>query len=166
MFMTRTILFSAALGLLACGPAVAAPVVFERDTQILAEPRPDAAVRGNVPEGTAAQAGERRGAWVAVRTRAGNGWAPSFNVRYAAKPSAKAQSEGPSPLTGLRSVGGLNVTATMGVRGLEKDDRADSKFNAREVSMLEKNRATEAQAKAAAAASGLRARNVDFIEER
>ncbi len=52
----------------------------------------------------------------------------------------------------------------MGVRGLEKDERQHAKFDARQLSLLEKSRATEAQAKAAAAAAGLRARDVEFLE--
>jgi len=150
--------------MLACTPAFTAPVVFERATAILAAPRVDAAVRANVAEGTAGHAGERRGPWLAVRTSAGHGWVPSFNVRYRATSSTAPRPQA-SPLNAFRSVTGGNVTATIGVRGLEKDDRAHAKFDARQLSLLESSRATEAQARAAAAAAGLRSRDVEFLAE-
>lgn len=165
--MPRAILVSAMVSLLlVCGPAFTAPVVFERDTPIRVAPKLDAAIRGQVPEGTRGQAAERRGAWLAVRTSAGNGWVPSFNVRYG-QSTPKTSAATPSALHGVRSIAGGNVTATMGVRGLEKKPGAeDAKFDGRQLAALEKSRATQGQAKAAAVATGLRARDVEFFEER
>ena len=164
--MPIAIFFPAVVSLLLVSePALTAPVVFERDTPIRAAPRLEAAVRAQVPEGSEGQAGERRGAWVAVRTSAGSGWVPSFNVRYGAR-LAKAPAAKPSALNGVRSVAGGNVTATMCVRGLEKDERDKAKFDARQMALLEKNRVTEAQARATAAATGLKPRGVEFFEER
>jgi hypothetical protein len=165
--MPKAILFAAVVSLLlVCGPAFTAPVVFERHTAIRSEPRLDAPVRANVAEGTTGDAAERRGPWLAVRTPAGNGWVLSFNVRYGATSSKKASGANPSALNALNSVTGRNVTATIGVRGIEKDGREHAKFDARQLSLLEKSRATGAQARAAAAATGLRPRDVDFFEER
>jgi hypothetical protein len=165
--MPPAIFASAAVCLfLLCGAAFAAvPVVIERDTTLMAEPRLDSVATATLREGTSADATVRRGPWLAVRTAHGSGWVLSFNVRYRATGSTVPGAE-PSLVNGLNTMTGRNVTATIGIRGLDREDRKQVGFDAQQMSLLEKSRATDAQARAAAASAGLRAHKVEFLEER
>ena len=164
--MPPAIFASAAVCLyLLCSAAFAAvPVVIERDTTLMAEPRLDSVATATLREGTTADATVRRGPWLAVRTARGSGWVLSFNVRYRPTVSPVSGAE-PSVLNGLNTITGRNVTATIGIRGLDRDDLKQVAFDARQMSLLEKSRATEAQARAAAASAGLRAQKVEFLEQ-
>ena len=150
--------------LLASGLAFAEPVVVERDSPLLAEPRNDARVIANVKRGSSADATVRKGAWVTVKTAAGSGWMLAFNLRYGSAPTAESSTAGlsglASRLTGTQKPG---VTPVIGVRGFEVEDLKQARMNAGELKQMERYRTTDAQARSAAASSGLRAGNVDYV---
>ena len=58
----------------------------------------------------------------------------------------------------------LNVTSTIGIRGIEKEDLEKAKFDEQQVKLLERYRATDAQAKAMAASQGLSASTVKYLD--
>ena len=155
--MSRTIF--PAIFLFFCTTAFAEPVVVERDSALFSEPRADAHVNANVKQGTSGNSYSKRGAWIAVKTSAGSGWMPSFNLRYVGTGAAAATAD-TSFLDQLMNR--ATITPTIGVRGLDKEDLKDAQFNARQMTLLEQNRASEAQARAAASAAGLRAQKLDM----
>lgn len=148
--------------LLACGLAFAQQVVFERDSALRAEPSPDAAVIATLKQGTTGQAAGKKGPWLNVKTSSGSGWVLSFNVRFGPAQSSAADSSALGRVVGPRQR--LNVTSTIGVRGLDAEALRQARFDEQQAQLLEKNRATASQAKASAAASGLKAVHVDYVE--
>ena len=79
------------------GAAAAEPVTVERDSELRAEPRTEAAAVGNLVAGASGEALARQGAWVQVRSGTVIGWLYSFNVRFGATSvSGDGRSVGPS----------------------------------------------------------------------
>ena len=144
--------------------ALAEPVVIERDSTLLSKPDPNAPVTANVKRGTSADATTRQGAWVSVKTPVGAGWILSFNVRYGGG-SADAGVDA-SALSRLTSRQPLKVTSTIGVRGIEKEDLQKAQFDAQQMALLEKYRASDAAAQAAAKSSGLRPNEINYLDKR
>lgn len=116
-------------GLLACGVAGAQQVTISRDSQMMSEARADASVVGQLKQGTSAEVIGKQGAWVNVKSAAGTGWIYSFNVSYGAG-SGPAASSGSTPRRGT-------TTATIGIRGLEKDDLKNATFDGKQLDALD-----------------------------
>ena len=151
--------------LLAWRFAAAEPVVFERDAPLLAEPRPGATVAANVKRGTSGDTTVRKGPWVSVKTPGGAGWTLAFNLRYgAASSGSNVDSSLVQRLTGPGQK--LSVASTIGIRGVEKEDLTGAEFDRQQLSTLEKYRTTDAQARSAAGASGLRATELEYLDKR
>ena len=148
------------------GLALAEPVVVERDSSLHAEPRADAAVTASVKKGTAGDATTRKGPWVNLKTSAGAGWILSFNLRYGAGAAGGAGGDAAAlgKIAGSRQK--LAVTSTIGIRGIESEDLKQAQFNEQQISLLEKLRSTDAQAKASASANGLHTVTVDYLDKR
>ena len=115
-------------GLLACGAAGAQQVTISRDSQLMSEAKADASVVGQLKQGSSAQVVGKQGAWVNVKSEAGTGWIYSFNVSYGAGSGGPASS-GPAPKR--------STTATIGIRGLEKDDLTNATFDAKQLDTLD-----------------------------
>lgn len=154
------------LGAVMSGFAAAETVVIERDSKLLSEPRTDARVTATVKQGTTGDAGTKKGPWVQVKTSAGTGWILSFNLRYGTAPS-------PGSATDTSTISRLvaprnqpNVTATIGTRGLDKEALQQAKFDAQQLAAFEKYHTSEAQAKASAAANGLKAQKVEYLDQK
>ena len=146
-----------------CAAALAEPVVIERDSTLHAKPDANAPVTANVKRGTTGDATTRQGPWLNVKTSAGAGWILSFNVRYGGGSSTTGVDASTiSRLTSPRQK--LNVTSTIGVRGIEKEDLQKAQFDAQQVALLEKYRANDASAKAAATAAGLRPSEIEYLK--
>ena len=58
----------------------------------------------------------------------------------------------------------LNVTSTIGIRGIGSEDLRQARFNEQQIQLLEKSRSTADQARASAASSGLKAVHVNYVE--
>lgn len=161
-FPLRSLLL-AVVAAFGCAAALAEPVVVERDSTLHAKPDASAPVTANVKRGTAADATTRQGPWVNVKTPAGAGWILSFNIRYGgASSNTGVDASTISRFTAPRQK--LNVTSTIGVRGIEKEDLQKAQFDAQQVALLEKYRASEASAKATATASGLRPAEIEYLK--
>jgi len=114
--------------LLACGAAAAQQVTISRDSQLMSEAKADASVVGQLKQGSSAQVVGKQGAWVNVKSDAGTGWIYSFNVSYGAGSSGPASSS-PAPKR--------STTATIGIRGLEKDDLKNATFDGKQLDALD-----------------------------
>ncbi len=149
------------------GPALAEPVTVERDSALRAEPRTDAGVVGNLAKGAAGDAVARQGAWVQVKSGAMTGWLYSFNVRFGAVTAGAGEGSGAGSALG-RVFGPrqrVNVTATIGIRGLDEEDLKQAKFDAGQLQALDGFAASRGQADAYADQAGLSASQVEYLSQ-
>jgi hypothetical protein len=156
-------------GALLCAivPAYAAQVTVERDTPIYAEARADSRIAAQLKQGAVGEVIGQAGAWLQLRTPAATGWLFSFNVRYqsaAGSGTAGGAAETLGRIAGPRQ--NVNVTAVIGIRGLDEEDLRQARFDAAQVQLLEQYAATREQAEAAASDRGLAPVRVEFVEAR
>lgn len=144
--------------------AMAEPVSLQRDSALRAQPSTDAAVVTNLPAGTNGEALARQGVWVQVKSGDATGWLYSFNLRFGASGAPGGESGGGAVLgrvIGTRQP--LNVTATLGIRGLEEEDLKQARFDGQQLQQLDGFAASREQAEAHAAESGLSASRVEYL---
>lgn len=145
--------------------ARAEPVTLERDSVLRAEARTDSAVVTNLAKGTTGDAVARQGAWVQIKSGAVTGWLYSFNVRFGAVNPGGSGAGGAGSALG-RVFGPrqqVNVTATIGIRGLGEEDLKQAHFDEGQMQQLDGYAASREQAAAQAATSGLSATRVDYL---
>ena len=145
--------------------AAAEPVTVERDSVVRVEPRADAAVVTNLVRGAAGEAVARQGAWVQIKSGATTGWLYSFNVRFGAAGASEGGGGGSAlgRLFGPRQK--VNVTATLGIRGLEEEDLKQARFDGGQIQALDGFAAGRDQAQAHAGRAGLSAARIDYLAE-
>ncbi len=146
--------------------ALAEPVTVERDSILRAEPRTDAGVAGNLAKGATGDAVSRQGAWVQVKSGTVTGWLYSFNVRFGAVGAGSSSGGGTGSALG-RVFGPrqqVNVTATIGIRGLDEEDLKQAHFDEGQMRQLDGFAASREQAAAQAGKSGLSAVQVDYLD--
>jgi hypothetical protein len=156
---------AAALFVVMAAAAWAEPVTVERDSVLRAEPRTDAGVAGNLPKGATGDAVARQGAWVQVKSGTVTGWLYSFNVRFGAVNPGSGNAAGAGSALG-RVFGPrqqVNVTATIGIRGLEEEDLKQAHFDEAQMRQLDAYAASREQAAAQAGKSGLSASRVEYL---
>jgi hypothetical protein len=148
--------------------AFAEPVTVERDSVLRAEPRTDAGVAGNLAKGATGDAVARQGAWVQVKSGVVTGWLYSFNVRFGAVNPGSGSGSGAGTGSALGRVFGprqqVNVTATIGIRGLEEEDLKQAHFDEGQMRQLDGYAASREQAAAQAGKSGLSANRVEYLD--
>lgn len=145
--------------------ALAEPVTLERDSVLRAEARTDAAVVTNLAKGTTGDAVARQGAWVQIKSGAVTGWLYSFNVRFGAVNPGGSSGAGSGSALG-RVFGPrqqVNVTATIGIRGLDEEDLKQAHFDEGQMRQLDGYAASREQAAAQAGKSGLNATRVEYL---
>lgn len=148
--------------------AAAEQVTIERESQLYSEPRLDAS-RGEVlAQGTLAEVIGKSGAWLNVKAPAATGWMFSFNARFIVKLSGTgpASSGGEESAIG-RIVGpgrGVNVTSTIGVRGLDTEDLKQARFSAEQIKQLDSYVVSKDAAEARARGKGLAPVQVDILQ--
>lgn len=150
------------LALFAALPAAAQQAVLERDSPLYAEPRMESAQVTQLKQGTAGEVVGKQGAWLNLKTPAGTGWLFSFNVRFQSQKAGSG--DGGSALGNVfgprRNV---NVTAAIGVRGLDEQDLRQASFSARQMKLLDDNAVTKQIAEDAARATGLAPTQVEYL---
>ena len=145
--------------------AFAEPVTVERDSILRAEPRTDAGVAGNLAKGATGDAVARQGAWVQIKSGALTGWLYSFNVRFGAVTAGSGSGAGAGSALG-RVFGPrqqVNVTATIGIRGLEEEDLKQAHFDEAQMQQLDGYAVSREQAAARAGSAGLSASRVEYL---
>lgn len=115
-------------GLFVCGLAAAQQVTIAKDSKVHAEPSASAAVVGELKQGATAQVTGRKAGYVEVKSAEATGWVFSFNVREAGGGSA-------TPVATPQRRGA--PTATIGIRGLEKDDLKNATFDGKQLDALD-----------------------------
>jgi uncharacterized protein YgiM (DUF1202 family) len=149
-------------------PAAAQQVTVERDSELRAEARPDAAVVAKVKQGTTGEVTAKNGAWLNLKTAEGSGWLFSFNVRFAAPGQGAGSGGGDASALG-RVFGprqNVKVTSTIGVRGIDKEDLKQATFNAEQMNLLDTYVSSRDSAASRARSAGLAATRVDYLDEK
>jgi hypothetical protein len=150
---------------LAAAPAAAQQVTLERDSPLYAEPRLDASQVTQLKLGATGEVIGKQGAWLNLKTPAGNGWLFSFNVRFQSQQAVSGDSGAGSAAGRLfgprRSV---NVTSTIGIRGIEEEDLKRASFNADQMKLLDDYVATKPAAERGARATGLAPVSVEYMD--
>ena len=165
MRLISAVLYSILAMLIAASPALAQPVTVERDSELRAEARADAPVTAKVKQGTSGEVTAKSGAWVNVKTPEAAGWLFSFNVRFASAAPGGGAGAGDASALG-RLVGPrqqVNVTATLGARGLDKETLQQASFNAEQMKLLDQFAASSESAQEAARATGLEGTRVEYL---
>ncbi len=147
--------------------ASAEPVTVERDSVLRSEPRTDASVAGNLAKGATGDAVARQGAWVQVKSGALTGWLYSFNVRFGVVTPGSGDGAGAGSALG-RVFGPrqkVNVTATIGIRGLDEEDLKQAHFDQGQMQQLDGYAANRDQAAEHAGSAGLTAGKVDYLDQ-
>lgn len=166
----RPAILAAALVAMVLGAApagAAEQVTVERESQLYAEPRLDAPPVQVLAPGTVAEVAGKSGAWLSVRTPAASGWVFSFNVRFNVRPpdAARGPSSGGESAIG-RIFGpqrGVNVTSTIGVRGLDSEDLRQAHFSAEQMRLLDGYASSKDSAEESARTKGLSATRVEYF---
>jgi hypothetical protein len=160
--MRRLLIPLLGFAFLAALPAAAQQVTLERDSPLYAEPRLESAQVTQLKQGAGGEVVGKQGAWLNVKTPAGTGWLFSFNVRFQ---SQKAEGgEGSSALG--RMFGprrNVNVTSTIGVRGLDEQDLRQASFSADQMKLFDDYVATRQAAEDTARATGLAPVQVEYL---
>lgn len=163
--------------LIVIGRAAAAPdaLVVIESAELRAQPVEGAASRGRIAEGTGVRRLDRSGGWIRVATAddAASGWLRIWQVRA-------AENGGDNPLLqGLkrfsRSIAGLfrtddsgirqtEITATIGVRGLDAGDFEEAAPAPGALQRVRALRADRAEAAAFARGAGLERRELAVLE--
>jgi hypothetical protein len=160
------VLVAMVLGVAAAGAAE--QVTVERESRLYAEPRLDAQEVAVLAPGVVADIAGKSGARLNVRTPSAAGWVFSFNVRFGTKASgaAPASSGGEDSVIG-RVFGpqrDVNVTSTIGVRGLDSEDLRQAHFNSEQMKLLDGYALSKGAAEKSARGKGLSAAQVDYLE--
>jgi hypothetical protein len=150
-------------------PVLAQQVTIERDTPLHAEARTDAKVVARLKQGSSGEVVGKSGAWLNLKTPEASGWLFSFNVRFASAQSGAQSSSGGGDAVVGRLFGPrqqINVTSTMGVRGLEEEDLKQARLNPEQLKLLDQYAASKQDAEGNAQATGLSAVRVDYLDGR
>jgi len=140
-------------------PAAAQQVTLERDSPLYAEPRLEATQVTQLKQGASGEVIGKEGAWLNLKTAGGSGWLFSFNVRFQSQKSGGG--DGGGPMFGPRR--NVNVTAAIGIRGLEEEDLKQASFNAGQMKLLNGYATTKQAAEERARAAGLAPEKVEYL---
>ena len=143
-------------------PAAAQQVTLERDSPLYAEPRLEAAQVTQLKQGASGEVIGKQGAWLNLNTAGGSGWLFSFNVRFQSQ-----KAEGGDGGAALGKVFGprrnVNVTAAIGIRGLDEQDLKQATFSDSQMKLLDGYAASKRAAEDGARATGLAPEKVDYL---
>jgi hypothetical protein len=159
--MKNILILLFALALLAALPAGAQQVTVERDSPLYAEARLDSAQVAQLKQGSTGEVVGKQGAWLNVKTPAGTGWLFSFNVRFQAQKVDGGEGSAPGRVVAPRR--NVNVTATIGVRGLDEQDLKQASFSADQMKQYDAYAASRQAAEDAARATGLAPAQVEYL---
>lgn len=157
-----------AIGLFAGAlPVLAQQVTVEREGPLYSEARADSSVVTTLQQGTTGSVVGKKGPWLNLKTEAASGWLFSFNVRFASTQSAAPSAPGGDGAVIGRLVGPrqqVNVTSTIGLRGLEAEDLKQAQLDPEQLKLLDQYAASKQDAEGKAQATGLSAARVNFLD--
>jgi hypothetical protein len=143
-------------------PALAAPGVMLRDEDLRASASAGAASVGRVAKGAAVEVLGRQGGWTQVAEGTRRGWVRILSVRGEAGAGAGAGLAGLVE-AGTKRSDSSRVVAVAGIRGLNEEELKAARFDANELTKLDRYRVERATAEQYARAVGLRHRDLDYL---
>jgi hypothetical protein len=147
--------------------ASAQQITVEREGPLYSEARADSTVVTTLQQGATGSVVGKKGPWLNLKTDAASGWLFSFNVRFASTQSASPSASGGDGAVIGRLVGPrqqVNVTSTIGLRGIEAEDLRQAQLNPEQLKLLDQYAATKQDAESKAQATGLSAVRVDYLD--
>jgi len=149
--------------LAAAAPAAAQRVTLERESPLYAEPRLDASQVTQLSQGASGEVIGKQGGWLNLKTPGGTGWLFSFNVRFPSQNAGGSEAGSGSALGRVFSPR-LNVTSTIGIRGLDEEDLKQASFNAGQMKLLDDYATSKQTAEERSRAAGLAPVKVDYLD--
>ena len=123
------------------------------------EPFADAQSVGSLNKNDSVEILNKKGAWLQVKSKKSTGWVRLLSVkRGGASSSDSAISDVASGRTGTGK-----VVSTTGIRGLSAEELKAAKFNEDEMKKMESYQTSASDAKSYAAAGGLSASKMDYL---
>ena len=144
-------------------PAAAQQVTLERDSPLYAEPRLEAAQVTQLKQGATGEVIGKEGAWLNLKTAGGSGWLFSFNVRFQSQKSGGGDGGGSALGRVFGPRQNVNVTAAIGIRGLDEQDLKQASFSDAQMKLLDSYTASKQAAENGARATGLAPVTVDYL---
>ena len=160
--------------LLVCPAALYAqePVLTNRATDLRAAPDDSAVLLRALPERTAVQQLERKGAWTRVKIDRDSGWVRMMHLRGGAVIVESEQTAsggffgGFSRLLGAKPGSGpRSQNATVGIRGFSEEDLRKAELNPAELAKLKRYQANDADARRLAEQGKLQFRSVAYLAQ-
>lgn len=164
MKRTRLLVAALAFGLACAAWAETGQTV--KTTDLKKTPFADAETVASLPENTAVEILKRQGPWMQVKANSKEGWVRMLSLRLgdgSAKGSGTAAGLG--GLLNIARTGSSGNTVATGVRGLTKEELANAQPNPEEMSKLKQYTVTAKEARAFAAAGGLKAQTVEYLKQ-
>jgi hypothetical protein len=152
-----------AVTLLIALPAAAQQVTLERDSPLYAEPRLEAAQVTQLKQGASGEVIGKQGAWLNLKTAGGSGWLFSFNVRFQSQKAEGGDGGGSALGRVFGPRQNVNVTAAIGIRGLDEQDLKQASFSDSQMKLLDGYTASKQAAENGARASGLAPEKVEYL---
>ena len=144
-------------------PAAAQQVTLERDSPLYAEPRLEAAQVTQMKQGATGEVIGKEGAWLNLKTAGGSGWLFSFNVRFQGQKAGGGDGGGSALGRVFGPKQNVNVTASIGIRGLDEQDLKQASFNDAQIKLLDSYTASKQTAEDGARATGLSPVSVEYL---
>ena len=160
------LIYALAVMLLMTLPAAAQQVTLERDSPLYAEPRLEAAQVTQLKQGATGEVIGKEGAWLNLKTAGGNGWLFSFNVRFQGQKAGSGDGGGSALGRVFGPKQNVNVTAAIGIRGLDEQDLKQASYNDAQMKLLDGYSASKQAAEDGARATGLSPVSVEYLGEK
>lgn len=164
MKRTRLLFAILALGLACAAWAETGQTV--KATDLKKTPFADAETVASLPENTAVEILKRQGPWMQVKANGKEGWVRMLSLRMGdgAKSNGGGTAAGLGGLLNIARTGSSGNTVATGVRGLTKEELANAQPNPEEMAKLKQYTTGAKEARAFAAAGGLKAQQVDYLK--
>lgn len=142
------------------GLAHAAPGSMVKEEDLLSAPKTGASRLARLEKNAAVEVLARQGGWTQVRAGTRTGWVRILSVRTLVTSSAAGNL---AALTQRRD--DSRVVAVAGLRGLNEEELRAARFDANELTLLERHRVDAADATGFARAASLVARQIPYLPE-
>lgn len=133
-----------------------------RSTEIKNKPFSDAATVATLNEKSSVDIQERKGGWVRITSKSGNGWVKLLSLRSTGT-STNQGNGGLQSLINIGRTGSSGTTVATGVRGLSEEDITNAQPNQHELEKLQKYAVDKAGAEKFARDAKLKSQQLDYL---
>jgi uncharacterized protein YgiM (DUF1202 family) len=166
MMIVRLLFVSLAAALVSVAVFAQEAATTNRQTELKAEPKVEAATVATLPEGTNVKAVARQSGWTKVEAEQKSGWVRVFHLRFKSTVGESSEGGGSKLLSFL---GGAKrepdkQIATVGVRGLSEQDLKSASPNPEAFKKMQSFRADKPTGERYAHEAKLAAVSVEYVE--